>query len=133
MKASIARRLRLVAVLAVLGVGVAAVLLSGVTKKSGPAHQSNPPELMATVAASGEVTLTLKGRPVTRLHSGVYTVLVRVSSSTAGFRLTGPGVDHTTRAHFVGLALFGVRFVTGTYSYASNGGAHTIAHAISVY
>jgi hypothetical protein len=87
---------------------------------------------MATVNPSGAVTLTTSsGHAVTRLRSGRYTLLVSVNSSAAGFRLSGPGVEHSTSAQFTGLAVWGVHFLRGTYRYrSSRGGA---AHVISVY
>jgi hypothetical protein len=135
MKSRISRRAQLVALLTVLAVAIAAVVLSETTKKSEPTRLSTPPELTATVNGPGQVALTSNGHPVTRLHSGVYTVLVTVDSSNADFHLTGPGVDHTTGAHFVGLALWGVHFVKGTYSYTDNrsASARMTTHVISVY
>jgi hypothetical protein len=112
---------------------VVAVLLSGTSNKPKPksVSQAVPPKLTATVSGRGQVTLSSDGRAVTRLRRGLYTVLVRVDSSDAGFRLTGPGVDHRTGPHFVGLALWGVHFVRGTYRYTDDRGS--TGHVVSVY
>jgi len=92
---------------------------------------------MATVDASGRVTLTTPiGDAVSQIPSGRYTLLVRVNSPEAGFRLSGPGVRHATSAGFTGLAIWGVRFLEGrTYRYESTRGtnARPAAHLISVY
>jgi hypothetical protein len=120
----------------VLALGAAAVVLVGAAKKAEPArNRTAPPKLIATVTASGQVTLTtLNGQPVTVLSSGWYTVRVRVNSSSADFCLTGPTVRHTTRTHFTGEAIWGVHFIKGTYRYenACGGGSHATTHVVSV-
>jgi hypothetical protein len=118
-----------------LAVGLAALALSGTTKTSEPARKTTPPpQLTGTVSASGQVTLTASdGHAVTRLSSGRYTVLITVSSNNADFQLTGPAVQHTTSAHFTGIAIWGVDFVKGTYRYGSNRSGGARAHVISVY
>jgi len=113
------------------------VALSGSGGKTQPVAKATPPaKLTAMVSASGEVTLTASdGRAVTRLPSGRYTVLVNVNSSDADFHLTGPSVNHATRADFTGVALWGVRFVKGTYRYMNDRDARgaAAAHVVSVY
>jgi hypothetical protein len=126
----------------VLAVGVAALAACGTSTTpqkpapQKPARTTTPPRMLtATVSALGEVTLTASnGHAVTRLPSGRYTVLVTVNSSNADFHLTGPTVQRTTGAHFVGIAIWGVDLIKGTYRYENNrSGAHTSAHLISVY
>ncbi len=125
------------AALLVAAVAVGVLALSGSTKKGPDTVRAAPAgKLMATVSASGRVTLTTpNGDAVTHLRNGRYEVLVTVSSPEAGFRLSGPGVQHTTSAGFTGLAIWGVRFVKGTYRYESRRGAvgRATAHVISVY
>jgi hypothetical protein len=125
------------AALLALAVAVTALALSGSTNKRADTGRAAPPgKLIATVTASGQVTVTTpSGGAVTQIRSGRYTVLVRVNSPEAGFRLSGPGVQHATSTHFTGLAVWGVRFVKGTYHYASDrgAGAHAMAHLISVH
>jgi hypothetical protein len=120
---------------------VAGVLLTvGLAASTGrqqPVRKTTaPPKLTATVSASGEVTLTTSdGRALTRLPSGRYTVLVSVNSGDADFHLTGPAVNHATHAHFIGVALWGVHFVKGTYRYTNDRGPHGAGttHVVSVY
>jgi len=135
MKSRISRPAQIAAVITVLVVAASAVVLSQTTNNNAkPARQTAPPKLTATVSGPGEVTLSSDGHDVTHLQPGVYTVLVRVDSSAAGFHLTGPGVDHRTSAHFVGLALWGVHFVRGTYRYTDDrSGGGSTAHVLSVY
>lgn len=122
------------AVLAVTAAGFA--LFGGGAKKTQPArNRTAPPKLVATVTASGQVTLTTpNGRPVTVLPSGWYTVHVRVNSSSANFCLTGPAVRHATRTHFTGEAIWGVHLIKGTYRYenACGDSSRAAMHVISV-
>jgi hypothetical protein len=120
-----------------LAVAVAVLTLSGGDKIGQPSHTATPPgKLTATVGALGEVTLTdSSGHAITRLPSGRYTVLVTVNSSDGDFHLTGPSVRRTTAAHFVGLTIWGVHLLKGTYRYENNrsGRGHDTAHVIAVY
>jgi hypothetical protein len=120
-----------------VAVAVTVLALSGSTKKRADTVRAAPPgKLMATVSASGRVTVTTpNGDAVTHLRNGRYAVLVTVNSPEAGFRLSGPGVHHATSAGFTGLAIWGVRLLKGTYRYESTRGAggRSTAHVISVY
>jgi len=137
MRAKLNRLWPFLAVAVVLALVAAGAVLFGAGKKAEPgSNRTAPPKLIATVTASGQVTLTApNGHPVTRLPSGWYTVLVRVNSSNADFHLTGPTVRQTTRTHFTGEALWGVHFIVGTYRYenAHSGSSHATMHLISVY
>jgi hypothetical protein len=137
MSAKINRLSLLLAFAVVLALGaVGFALFGGGVKKAQPArNRTAPPKLVATVTASGEVTLTTpNGQAVTVLPSGWYTVHVRVNSSSANFCLTGPAVRQTTRAHFTGEAIWGVHFIKGTYRYESACGdsSRATTHVISV-
>jgi hypothetical protein len=136
MSAKINGRSLFLAVAAVLALGAAGVVLFGATDKTEPhGGRSAPHKLIATVTASGQVTLTApNGQPVTVLPSGWYTLRVRVNSSNADFCLTGPTVRHATRTHFTGEAIWGVHFIKGTYRYENTCSDSTNAttHVISV-
>jgi hypothetical protein len=73
------------------------------------------------------------GHTVTRLRSGWYTLLVRVTSSAADFHLSGPAVHRVTLAHFTGEALWGIRLLRGKYRYYSDHNVRATTHVISVY
>jgi hypothetical protein len=135
MSAKINRLSLFLAFAVALALAVAGVVLFGGTKRAEPARRTAPPKLIATVTASGQVTLTTpSGRSVTVLPSGWYTVRVRVNSSSADFCLTGPTVRHATHTHFTGEAIWGVHFIKGTYRYnnACGDGSHATMHVISV-
>ena len=123
----------------VLAVAAAAVLAAcGSASKPEHARKKTtaPGELTATVSASGQVTLTSpSGAAVARLPSGRYTLQVTVNSSTADFNLTGPALHQATTPHFVGIALWGVDFVNGTYHYGNDSSAsgRAATHAFTVY
>jgi len=137
MNSRIRRPAQVAAVITVLAVAAVAIVLSASSNKAKPAKpapQTAPPELTATVSGPGQVTLSFNGHAVTHLRRGLYTVLVRVDSSDAGFHLSGPGVDHRTGTRFVGLALWGVHFVRGTYHYTDDrSGSGSMTHVVTVY
>jgi hypothetical protein len=136
MSAKINRLSLLLAFVVVLALGAAGVVLFGASKKAKPgANRTPPPRLIATVTASGQLTLTTaNGQAVTVLPSGWYTVHVRVNSGNAAFCLTGPTVRYATRTHFIGEAILGVHFIKGTYRYESacGDGSHATTHVIPV-
>jgi hypothetical protein len=85
------------------------------------AIRSAPPKLRATVNLQGRVTLKdAAGTVVKRLRPGWYTIIVTVDSRGTNFQLAGPGVTKTTPKGFVGVALWGVHFAKGTYTYRTN-------------
>jgi hypothetical protein len=71
---------------------------------------------------------------VTRLQSGLYTVLVRVNSTHADFHLIGPSVDSTTTQGVPGVTLLGVHLFKGTYRYMNDHGPRgATTHVLTVY
>jgi hypothetical protein len=56
-----------------------------------------------------------------------------VDSSRADFHVSGPGLHRTTRAHFTGEALWGIRLLKGTYRYYSDRSVRATTHFVSVY
>jgi hypothetical protein len=61
------------------------------------------PTLAAFVSRSGNATLTTAdGRPVSELDAGTYRIVIRDQSKTAGFRLSGPGLNVTTGKGYTG-------------------------------
>jgi hypothetical protein len=116
---------------------VAAVAIGACAMATAPADARGPtapPKLTATVGASGQVGLTDRnGHAVTRLRRGWYTLLVRVNSGRADFRLSGPGVNRATRTHFTGEALWGIHFLRGTYRYYNDHSVRAATRVVSVY
>jgi hypothetical protein len=97
---------------------------------SGPA----PTRLDATVASTGQVTLTSsRGRAISKLPSGTYTIVVRVNSTHADFHLTGPNINRTSKAGVASLGLWGVQLVRGTYRYTNDRDPRATAHVVTVY
>lgn len=137
------------AVLAITG-AAAALAVGGCGEISGAAKQTAAPKatvsntaeapapsnkLLATVSATGrEVTLTdSRGRTITRLRSGWYSVFVTINATGADFHLTGPGVDSATKAKASGVALWGIHFLKGTYRYMNDHNARATRHVLPVY
>lgn len=86
------------------------------TPKVGPP----PPQLFGTVTAKGAVTLkNKKGKVVTSLRSGRYTLTVQDLSKTGGFRITGPGLKKGTGKAFLGATIWGVALKPGKYTIRS--------------
>ena len=65
--------------------------------------------LTALVSSAGRIALDLKGRPVTSLETGRYTIAVSDSSTTAGFTIQEIGHAATT---LTGIAYRGKHSVT---------------------
>jgi hypothetical protein len=91
-------------------------------------------KLLATVSTTGQVTLTdSRGRAVTRLHSGWYSIFVTVNAAGADFHLTGPSVDSATKTRVPGVALWGLHLLTGSYRYMNDRDARATTRVLSVY
>jgi hypothetical protein len=136
MKQAISRPLSgLVLIALFVAITAGAIASSGmISGHAGGGAATVPPKLMAMVSASGRVALTDRnGQAVTRLRRGWYTLLVRVDSSRADFHVSGPGLHRTTRAHFTGEALWGIRLLKGTYRYYSDRSVRATTHFVSVY
>lgn len=119
---------------AALATGGCGSSVSGTSKRSISKTEAPPTRLLAVVSTTGHVTLTTsKGRPVTRLPSGWYTVLVRVNSTHADFHMIGPSVSSTTRTGVPSLALWGVHLIKGMYRYMNDQNARGAAHVFFVY
>lgn len=84
--------------------------------KVGPA----PPEVFGTVTKAGSVVLkNKKGRVLTTLRRGRYTLTVQDLSRRGGFRITGPGLKKGTGKAFVGAAIWGIALKPGKYTIRS--------------
>jgi len=132
-----ARHVTAAPVLAILGCAVA-IATGGCGNSSSAASKTNasppPTKLTGTVQATGSVTLeTSNGNPVTSLHNGWYTMLVRVNSTDADFHLVGPSVDSATKVGVAGVALWGIHLLKGTYRYMNDRDPHATARVLSVY
>lgn len=86
-----------------------------------PTTAARPTRLVATLARDGRVTL-----PARSLRPGLYELVVRDRSPSAGFVLRGPGVRRATAARFVGTVTWRVRLVAGTYRYGVVGRLRTL-------
>lgn len=92
-------------------------------------------KLLAMVSTTGDqVTLTdSRGRAVTRLRSGWYSIFVTVNATGADFHLTGPSVDSATKARVPGVTLWGFHLLKGTYRYMNDRDARATTRVLSVY
>jgi hypothetical protein len=80
--------------------------------------------LAGGVSTSGKLSLTFKGKAVTTLLAGDYTVVVRDKSHKAGFVLKGTrhNADTVTAVGFVGTKTATVDLTTGQWSFAPKSG-----------
>ncbi len=127
-------------VTAVAFVGSIAAIIAVAVTASGPNSPSvapsgpAPTQLLATVGPDGQVTLkTQRGRAVTKLPSGSYTIVVRVNSTHADFHLIGPNFNRASKPDAASLGLWGVQLVSGTYRYMNDLSRRASTHAITVY
>ena len=67
------------------------------------------------------VLLRLNGRPVTRLSTGWYTLVVADRSKTQGFLLHGPKLNRRTSIAFTGRATWTIKLPRGTYTISTTG------------
>jgi hypothetical protein len=89
--------------------------------------------LLGAVSASGAVTLTRAGKPVSRLPEGQYTIVTEDRSARAGLIIQKANGQPETLsgAAFVGSRRTALRLTTGSWSFYSEA-AHTAAHRFSV-
>lgn len=106
------------AVAATFGVALALVApaFAGDAPKVGPP----PPEVFGTVTQKGVVVLkNKKGKQLTTLRRGRYTLTVQDLSKKGGFRITGPGLKKGTGKAFVGATIWGIALKPGKYTIRS--------------
>ena len=107
---------RFVTTSAAVGVTTLA-LLAPAFAADAPKVGPPPPKLFGVVNAKGTVVLKdSKGKVVTSLRRGSYTVTIQDLSRTDVFRINGPGVSKTTGRKFIGAAIWGVTLKRGTYT-----------------
>src|SRR5260221_12895956 len=75
------------------------------------------PKLAASVSDPLNISLTQRGKKVTSLKAGTYTIVVQDKASDHNFHLTGPGVDKTTSVSGKGTSTWKVTLKKGTYKY----------------
>jgi NitT/TauT family transport system substrate-binding protein len=79
-----------------------------------------------------KVVLKQAGKVPSRLDPGKYLLIVKDTSKTAGFRLTGPGVAASTGVRKTGIARVTITLQAGRYVYTSVGGGKTSRGSFSV-
>jgi hypothetical protein len=91
----------------------------------GSAALPNRGTVTAAVTAAGKITLAYKGKPVTKLARGKYTITVDDQSKSAGFVLAKGkvGTLNLTDIAFVGKRTAFVTLARGTYTVATKPGA----------
>ena len=98
--------------LAATGVAALAVGMFGAAGASAA-----PPKLAASVSDPLNISLTFKGKKVTKLKAGKYTIVVRDQAADHNFHLTGPGVNKTTSVSGKSTTTWTVTLKKGTYKY----------------
>jgi hypothetical protein len=91
-----------------------------------PTYVVNGATLQATVGPRKTIALKSKGKVVTTLKSGQYTIQANDKSNTDNFHLTGPRVDKKTSVRGTGPAAWTVTFRKGTYTYRSDAKGSTL-------
>jgi hypothetical protein len=74
-------------------------------------------------AVGKRVTMKQAGKTTRRLDPGSYLIIVKDTSTKAGFRLRGPGLARTTSVKGVGTTRFKVSLKSGKYLYSALGKA----------
>lgn len=74
-------------------------------------------KLVASVSDPFKISLTLKGKKVTSLKAGSYTIVVEDKASDHDFHLTGPGVNKVTSIGGKGTFTWKVKLKKGTYKF----------------
>ena len=108
--------------------------LANLTKKLGvipglPNFAQLFPSDIRTGFATGQLEASIRkgvavrfaGKPVERLDPGKYQLIVTDASKTAGFRITGPGVDKSTGIAKTGTVVFNITLSHGSYVFTSVG------------
>jgi plastocyanin len=75
------------------------------------------PKLSALVADPVKISLTSRGKKVTKLKAGSYTIVVKDTASDHDFHLTGPGVNKSTTVGGKGTFTWKVTLKKGTYKF----------------
>jgi plastocyanin len=82
------------------------------------------PKLQATVSDPVNISLTFRGKKVTTLKAGQYTIVVRDIAGDHDFHLSGPGVNRRTTIGGTGTSRWNVTLRKGTYKYVCD--AHSM-------
>jgi plastocyanin len=90
------------------------------------------PKLQAFVSDPVNISLKLRGKPVTTLKAGAYTIVVRDTASDHDFHLTGPGVNKTTTVGGTGTQTWHVILRKGTYKFVCDPHAYFMKGSFTV-
>ena len=117
------KKIRLVA-----AAGAAAAL----TAVGASAATAATPKLVASVSDPANISLTLAGKKVTKLKAGKYTILVKDTSSSHNFHLTGPGVNKSTAVGAKQTVTWKVTLKKGTYKFVCDPHSSFMKGAVKV-
>jgi plastocyanin len=84
---------------------------------SVPAAFAAPPTLNGTDGPGFTITLTQKGKKVTKLKAGKYVFKIADKSNIHNFHLTGPGVNKKTAVGFKGTVTWTLTLKKGKYKF----------------
>lgn len=92
--------------------------VTGTTTTSNPAPKP-PPAAATKLAGAIGPGAKLSLRPTSGLVAGTFKLAVTDTSSSDGFRLSGPGITRSTGVRFTGTTTWTLSLKAGTYTYAS--------------
>ena len=97
--------------------GIFAVGTAQLPPPPAPAPPAPVRRLVATVGPGATIALTFRGRRVTRLARGAYTIVVRDRSRAHNFHLVGPRLNRKTTVRAVGTFTWRVTLRRGTFRF----------------
>jgi plastocyanin len=98
-------------------IGILAAAAAAVTAIVAGNGAAAIPKLQASVSDPVSISLTFKGKKVSNLKAGRYTIVVRDMASDHDFHLTGPGLNRSTTTGGIGTWKWNVTLQKGKYTY----------------
>ena len=100
-----------------------------------PGAATGEPTITLTGVVGPSAVITLKnadGNNVTHLDPGMYEVSINDQSDLHNFHLFGPGVEQKTEVETVGMVVWTIQVVEGTYNFRCDAHANTMRGAFTV-
>jgi plastocyanin len=97
-----------------IGMLVTAAAAAAIVAGNGAAAT---PKLQGSVSDPVNISLSFRGKKVSTLKPGKYTILVKDMAGDHDFHLKGPGLDRSTTTGGTGIWRWNVTLRKGTYTY----------------